>query len=121
MKRLLSGTLMFAGLIACDDPTRPVDRTGRVPERRGRHCRPPVHPPESRHAGRHVSAANGINELGEVAGFSDLPSGEVRAFLWRPGKGMRSLGSLGGTISRARSVNDRSEVVGFSQIRTGSD
>ena len=41
------------------------------------------------------SGANAINEHGEVVGFAELPSGEVRAILWREGEGMRSLGTLG--------------------------
>jgi probable HAF family extracellular repeat protein len=121
MKRILLGALACAGLNACEDLARPVE---------------PAPPTEDAAVvagdqqftvrslgtlGGTFSGANAINELGEVAGFADLPSGEARAILWRPGQGMRSLGSLGGAESRARGINDRTEVVGFSQVRPGSD
>lgn len=64
------------------------------------------------------SAALDINRSGQVVGWSHLPNGETRAFLWTAGSGMRSLGTLGGANSVAYAINDRGEVVGTSQTAT---
>ena len=119
MKRTTFGVLALTGLGACNEPTRPAD--------------PSVTPPATAVAaeqqftvrnlgtlGGPFSEGSGINEQGEVVGWANLPSGNARAFLWRPGRGMRSLGSLGGASSNANGINDRSEVVGESLIRQGS-
>jgi probable HAF family extracellular repeat protein len=104
-------------LAACDDPAQPAEST--------------VTPPDAASAalihqftiqdlgtfGGDEAGALGINELGEVAGFAQLPSGEVRAFIWRPGQGKQD---LGGTNSRGRAINDRSEVVGITDVSDGS-
>ena len=47
------------------------------------------------------SAGNAINNRGEVVGVSETRNGAGRAFLWRPGRGMRDLGTLGGSESEA--------------------
>ena len=118
MKRIALGAWILTGLAACDDPTRPAE--------------PSLTPPAAAAVdqqftvqslgtlGGTFSEGNGINEQGEVAGWSYLPSGEERAFLWRDGQGMQSLGTLGGSESRARGINDATQVVGFSQIADGS-
>lgn len=54
------------------------------------------------------SRGYGINNLGEVVGWSD-----GRAFLWRRGV-MIDLGVLSGASSEARDVNDLGQVVGWS-------
>ncbi|MDW8104484.1 MAG: dockerin type I domain-containing protein [Armatimonadota bacterium] len=54
------------------------------------------------------SRGYGINNLGEVAGWSD-----GRAFFWTQGV-MMDLGVLSGTASEARDVNDLGQVVGWS-------
>ena len=41
------------------------------------------------------SAAASINNRREVVGVSDNANGRPRAFLWRPGQGMRGLGTSG--------------------------
>lgn len=121
MARTILGVSLFVILAACGDPTRPGE--------------PPLTPPNTAVGavtqqftvrnlgtlGGAFSGANAINELGQVAGFSQLPSGETHAMLWRPGQGMRSLGTLGGANSRARGINDRGEVVGHSDVRPGSE
>lgn len=67
------------------------------------------------------SASFGINERTEVVGDATLPSEDVRAFLWREGRGMRNLGTLGGNGSWGNAVNDQTEVVGFSRPGPVSD
>jgi probable HAF family extracellular repeat protein len=48
--------------------------------------------------GKMMGKAGAINDRGEVAGFSDLPSGEVVSFLWTKNRGMQSLGALGADV-----------------------
>jgi len=70
------------------------------------------------------SAANSINDLGQVVGWSstlsvcypDLISGGfVHAFLWTQGAGMQDLGTLpGDTSSMARKINSFGQVIGAS-------
>jgi len=121
MRSVLSSCAIVLALTACADPTRPDEPTASPSNGSVTAADQQFTVRSLGTLGGTFSGANAINELGEVAGFADLPSGEVRAILWRPGEGMRSLGSLGGAVSRARAINDRTEVVGFSQVRPGSD
>lgn len=60
--------------------------------------------------------AMGINDAGEVVGFS-VP----HAFLWSPHQGMQDLGTLpGGSYSQALGINGSSEVVGYSDAADGN-
>jgi len=62
------------------------------------------------------SWGTGINLLGQVAGYSDLPGdGSSHAFLYTRGT-MKDLGTLGGTTSMALGVNIVGQVVGGSTI-----
>ena len=99
-------------LAACDDPTQPAEPIAHVAaDQRGAPSSSSSPSAISARSAATSAGANGINEQGEVVGVARLPSGEERAFLWRAGQGMRSLGTLGGSNSRARGINDRSEVV----------
>jgi len=59
---------------------------------------------------------NGLNNKGQVAGFSTL-TGELtaHAFLWDQGA-IQDLGTLGGTFSEADALDDRGEIVGKSFV-----
>jgi probable HAF family extracellular repeat protein len=65
------------------------------------------------------STATGINDRGEVVGYSDAGTTPAynHAFLWRNGR-MTDLGTLGAN-SFATAVNNRSEVVGYSEVSSG--
>jgi probable HAF family extracellular repeat protein len=64
------------------------------------------------------SDAFGINERGDVVGFSQTSTG-LRAVIWRAGTGMQALGTLGGT-SAATAIDARGLVVGYSLTPMGS-
>jgi probable HAF family extracellular repeat protein len=121
MKRIVLGACALTGLIACDLSTRPEESPVNQPGPSFGIVAQGFTVKNLGTLGGAFSGANAINELGEVAGFAALASGEARAMLWRRGIGMRSLGTLGGADSRARDINDRSEVVGHSETRPGSD
>jgi probable HAF family extracellular repeat protein len=60
--------------------------------------------------GGSLSAANSINNRGQVAGESNTVSGEMHAFLWEHGH-MTDLGTPGETSS-AHGINDKGEIAG---------
>ncbi|MBN9134025.1 MAG: PEP-CTERM sorting domain-containing protein [Nitrosospira multiformis] len=61
------------------------------------------------------SYANGINDAGQVVGYSSIAEGNDHAFITGPnGRGMRDLGTLGGNWSQASGINDTGQVVGYS-------
>jgi len=61
-----------------------------------------------------TSVATGVNDAGQVTGYSQLASGEVHAFVWQPVSGLLDLGTLGGAESRAAAINARGLVLGCS-------
>jgi probable HAF family extracellular repeat protein len=69
-----------------------------------------------------ASGANGLNDQGQVVGFSEIEPGSTafRAFLWTQGVGMVDLGTLGGAFASAFNINHRREVTGFSENENGN-
>lgn len=66
--------------------------------------------------GGSVSAANGINESGEIAGTSGVNGDQnTHAFVWQSGS-MTDLGTLGGTTSFGEGINDAGAAVGSSYL-----
>ncbi len=71
--------------------------------------------------GKMMGKAGAINDRGEVAGFSDLPSGQVVSFLWTKDTGMHSLGALGADIlGDPAGINNNTQVVGGSCDASGN-
>src|SRR6266571_6354380 len=74
--------------------------------------------------GDNQSQANGINDSGQVVGYSlyfiPLSNSIFHAFLWSSGSGMRDLGALSGAdSSRASGINNSGQVVGESFASSG--
>ena len=65
-----------------------------------------------------VSYARGINDSGQVVGYSYTSSGIYHAFLWQNGS-MTDLGTLGGTESYAYGINNNGWIVGESYDASG--
>ncbi len=63
--------------------------------------------------------AYAINELGHVAGETELRNGDHHAFRWTP-DGLTDLGTLGGPSSRAFGLNASNLVVGEAETADGS-
>jgi probable HAF family extracellular repeat protein len=61
-----------------------------------------------------------INEQGQVAGASELPSGDLHAFRWSQSNGMEDLGTLGGWFSTGNGINESGWVSGSSRATDGS-
>ena len=65
------------------------------------------------------SIATGINDRGQVVGYSTLPNNNIyHAFLYSGGE-MTDIGTLGGTHSKANGINDSGQIVGYSTDSAG--
>jgi probable HAF family extracellular repeat protein len=72
--------------------------------------------------GGHLSFALGINDIGQVVGWSTTAadSWQAHAFIAGPNDvGMTDLGTWGGWTSAAYGINDEGQVVGWSSTATG--
>lgn len=78
------------------------------------------HDERSRYLGGNLSQAYGINNKGQVVGYSSTTSGQSHAFLWQTGT-MTDLGTLGGNFnsSKAYDINNKGQVVGYSSTTSG--
>jgi probable HAF family extracellular repeat protein/parallel beta-helix repeat protein len=65
------------------------------------------------------SRAYGINEGGQVVGYSETAGGGQHAFLWDQKIGMIDLGMLGGNQSTAYAINNLGQVVGSARTSSG--
>jgi probable HAF family extracellular repeat protein len=66
-----------------------------------------------------LSAATGINDAGQIVGYSATVAGAIHAFLWEDGV-MTDLGTLSGDLlSLAASISEAGHVVGVSQDSAG--
>lgn len=66
-----------------------------------------------------MSRPLGINEKGQVVGWSMSRSGQYRAFLWDSTNGIQDIGDLGGGNSMATGINDAGQIVGSSRDSSG--
>ncbi len=69
--------------------------------------------------GTGVHVAQGVNELGHIAGTSTDGVGNLRAFYWTPEGGMVDLGTTGGDSSWGGDINEQDMIVGRSQNASG--
>jgi probable HAF family extracellular repeat protein len=67
-------------------------------------------------AGGSQSEAGGINDAGQVVGWSDGRKIQQHAFRWTDGVGMVDLGTLGGALSSANGINASGQVAGESYL-----
>jgi probable HAF family extracellular repeat protein len=66
------------------------------------------------------SSASGINDSGEIVGYSQIGNSVAgHAFLYSDGH-MLDLGTLGGHLSVAHGINNRGQIVGYSRITGNS-
>ena len=61
----------------------------------------------------------GINDAGQVVGYSETAGGPSHAFRWTATGGMVNLGTLGGSSGSTSDINNNRQVVGGSDTATG--
>jgi probable HAF family extracellular repeat protein len=66
-----------------------------------------------------ASFATGINNAGQVSGYSPSATNAARAWRWSPGGGRTDLGSFGGADNRALAINGAGQVAGYSTDVSG--
>jgi len=68
-----------------------------------------------------ASQAEGINNLGQVVGYSFAGGADSSVFLWSPSTGMQNLGNLGGFRCYPQDINDVGQIVGFAYAEDSSN
>jgi probable HAF family extracellular repeat protein len=63
--------------------------------------------------GGSISYVTGVDDAGQIVGYSVTTTGQTHAFSWTAAGGMVDLGALGGTFSQAVAVSAAGHVVGF--------
>lgn len=66
-----------------------------------------------------IGIAMDVNDEGTIVGSAEMECGCWRAVVWRPGKKVEALGSLGGCYSQANSINLSGVIVGWGRLPTG--
>jgi probable HAF family extracellular repeat protein len=62
-----------------------------------------------------------LNEVGQVVGYAQSPTGFNHAFAWNAPGDLRDLGTLkGGLTSQATAINDTGVLTGYGQVKVGS-
>jgi probable HAF family extracellular repeat protein len=69
--------------------------------------------------GGRLSEAIAINDAGAITGWSDVPAGGQRAFVFENGK-LTDLGTLGGRTSFGFAINASGAIAGMSQVADGT-
>ncbi|MEO8637148.1 MAG: hypothetical protein ABI587_17870 [Gemmatimonadales bacterium] len=67
------------------------------------------------------SVATGLNDLGQVVGWSETGVGVDHAFLWQQGSGMIDLGTPNGQPSYATAINPSGLVAGYTRDASGRE
>lgn len=113
MKRLVAISIAACSLTACEMSTLPPELD---PSLTTQALAVPPSIVDLGTLGGASSSAQGVNEAGQIVGFSSL-SGEAaeHAVLWDNG-GITDLGTLGGAFSHATAINEEGQVVGESLL-----
>jgi probable HAF family extracellular repeat protein len=71
------------------------------------------------HFGGNDSRALGINDAGQVVGYSYDRDNRARAFIWENGRHLIDLGTLGGDYAAAEGINNLGQIVGWASTGSG--
>jgi probable HAF family extracellular repeat protein len=70
-------------------------------------------------SGGYWSAAYGLNDEGQAAGYGMTGNSAFRAFIWTPGQGYTLLPTLGGVNGYAMAINNSGMAAGSAQLSSG--
>src|SRR5690242_7146145 len=70
--------------------------------------------------GGRFTTATGVNEAGQVTGYSETADGQIHGFVYANGQ-MQDLGTLGGTGSLGAAINALGAVTGFALNTTSEE
>lgn len=69
--------------------------------------------------GGDTSVATGINDAGQVVGYSTTSEGESHTFVWAKETGLHDIGALGSDYALPYAMNEHGQVVGYSPSASG--